>query len=85
MINNIKVSIEVNLMGLSDKKYLEIQAKLIKNIIDTEAPRLSFDELDKILCIKKRKYVSKSIQYPEINRVDDDEFTIKTTFFEIQG
>jgi len=85
MINNIKVSIEVNLMGLSDKKYLEIQAKLIKNIIDTDAKKLSFDELNEILFIKDREYVSKSIQYPEMNKLDDNDFTIKTTSFEIAG
>jgi hypothetical protein len=85
MIHNIKVTIEVDLIGLSQKEYLEVQAKLIKNIIDTEAKKLSFNELDKMLHIKKRQYVSKSIQYPEMNRLDDNEFTIKTTSFEIAG
>lgn len=85
MIHNIKVTIEVDLIGLSQEKYLEIQAKLMKNIIDTDAKKLSFDELNEILFIKDREYVSKSIQYPEMNRLDDNEFTIKTTFFEIAG
>jgi hypothetical protein len=85
MIHKITVSIEVDLIGLSQEKYLEVQAKLMKNIIDIDADKLSFDELDKILHIKERKYVSKSIQYPEMNRLDDDEFTIKTTFFKVVG
>ena len=85
MIHNIKVTIEVDLIGLSQEKYLEIQAILMKNIIDTDAKKLSFEELDEILHIKKREYVSKSIQYPEMNRLDDNEFTIKTTYFEIAG
>ncbi|MFA5207237.1 MAG: hypothetical protein WC428_00905 [Candidatus Paceibacterota bacterium] len=84
MIHNIKVTIEVDLTGLSQKEYIEVQTKLIKNIIDTDAEKLSFDELDEILHIKKREYVSKSIQYPEM-RLDDNEFTIKTTHFEIVG
>lgn len=85
MIHNIKVTIEVDLINLSQEKYLEVQGKLIKNIIDTDAPKLSFDELNEILFIKDRKYVSKSITYPEMNRLDDNEFTIKTTSFEIVG
>jgi len=85
MIHNLKVTIEVDLINLSQEKYLEIQSKLIKNIIDTDAPRLSFDELDEILHIKKREYVSKSIEFPEMNRLDDNEFTIKTTHIEIVG
>lgn len=85
MIHKITVSIELDLINLSQERYLEIQAKLMRNIIDTDAERLSFDELDKILHIKERKYVSKSIQYPEMNRLDDNDFTIKETFFEIVG
>ena len=85
MIHKITVSIELDLINLSQEKYLEIQSKLIKNIIDTNAPRLSFDELDKILHIKKREYVSKSIEFPKMNRLDDNDFTIKETFFEIAG
>jgi predicted metal-binding transcription factor (methanogenesis marker protein 9) len=85
MIHKITVSIELDLINLSQEKYLEIQAKLMKNIIDTDAKKLSFNELDKILHIKERKYVSKSIQYPEMNRLDDNDFTIKETFFEIVG
>ena len=85
MIHKITVSIELDLINLSQEKYLEIQSKLIKNIIDTNAPRLSFDELDKILHIKERKYVSKSIEFPKMNRLDDNDFTIKETFFEIAG
>jgi hypothetical protein len=85
MMHNIKVSIEVDLINLSQDKYLDIQGKLIKNIIDNDAEKLSFDELDKILHIKNRKYVSKSITYPEMNKPDDNDFTIKTTFFEIVG
>jgi hypothetical protein len=85
MIHNLKVTIEVDLINLSQEKYLEIQSKLIKNIIDTDAARLTFDELDEILYIKKREYVSKSIEFPEMNRLDDNEFTIKTTHIEIVG
>ena len=85
MIHNLKVTIEVDLINLSQEKYLEIQSKLMKNIIDTDAPRLSFDELDEILHIKKREYVSKSIEFPEMSRLDDNDFTIKTTHIEIVG
>ena len=43
MIHNLKVTIDVDLINLSQEEYLEIQSKLMKNIIDTNAPRLSFD------------------------------------------
>ena len=85
MIHNLKVTIDVDLINLSQEEYLEIQSKLMKNIIDTNAPRLSFDELDKILHIKKREYVSKSIEFPEMNRFEHDEYSIKTTRIEIVG
>jgi hypothetical protein len=55
MIHNLKVTIEVDLINLSQERYLEIQSKLIKNIIDTDAERLSFDELDEILHIKRKR------------------------------
>jgi hypothetical protein len=85
MIHNITVSIEVDLINVSEEKYREIHAKLTKNIFDANPERLSFDELNEILCIKKRKYLTKSIQFPEMDSSDDNEFTIKTTHIEIQG
>jgi predicted metal-binding transcription factor (methanogenesis marker protein 9) len=85
MIHNLKVTIEVDLINLSQEEYLKVQAKLMKNIINTNAYKLSFDELDEILYIKKRKYLTKSIEFPELDRSDDNEFTIKTTHIEIQG
>jgi hypothetical protein len=84
MIHNLKITIEVDLINLSQEKYLEIQTKLMKNIIDTNAKKLSFEELDEILHIKKREYISKSIEFPEMNRLEH-EYSIKTTHIEIVG
>jgi predicted metal-binding transcription factor (methanogenesis marker protein 9) len=85
MIHNLKVTIEVDLINLSQEEYLKVQAKLMKNIINTNAYKLSFDELDEILYIKERKYLTKSIEFPELDSSDDNEFTIKTTHIEIAG
>jgi hypothetical protein len=70
-INNIKLSIDLEIKGLSDKK-LE---KLIKKFDNGE---LSFEELNAIFVISERKYLISSINYPIINRpIDKEDVVIK--------
>jgi predicted metal-binding transcription factor (methanogenesis marker protein 9) len=85
MIHNINVTIEVNLINISEEEYRKIHEKLTKNIFDANPERLSLEDLDEILYMKKRKYLTKSIRFPELDNSDDNEFTIKTTYVEIQG
>jgi hypothetical protein len=81
--NNIEFSIDVELRNLSFKDYMKIKSVFEKEIIATEPQTLDFEKIVDILRLDKRKYYSRSIEYPQLDR--NDEFEPKVTKIEISG
>ena len=80
--NNIEFTIDVELRNLSFKDYMEIKSVFEKEIVATEPQTLDFKKIVDILRLYKRKYYSRSIEYPQMTR---DEFEPKVTKIEISG
>lgn len=83
MINNITFSINLDLQGLYRKYYSLIIDLFAKNIIDGDLNKtITLKELDNILHLSGRKFLTKSIEYPEMPR---GELDIRETKIEIIG
>jgi hypothetical protein len=77
MIHKIELNINLDVIGLSREKLLQIT----DNFVNCNG-KISFDELNKIFFISDRPYHISSIDLPEFN---NDDFSIKTTKIEIGG
>ncbi|MDA3779296.1 MAG: hypothetical protein PF487_03540 [Bacteroidales bacterium] len=82
MIHKLNIKIDIELFGLSDKEYLKIQSVLAKKMIGDYVTNMSFNELNELFFLSKRKYLIKTIEYPEINH---NELLIDETTIEIIG
>jgi len=83
MINNIKFNVEIDLQGLSEKEYLLILDLFVKNIVDGDLNKtISLMELDNIMHLSRRKFLTKSIEYPKTTH---GELDIRETTIEIIG
>jgi hypothetical protein len=68
MSHKLKFSIEVEI-GFNDNEYaLEVQNRFIKALIADVPERISFEELEKLLCFSGRQYYVKSVDFSELNR-----------------
>jgi len=77
MIHKIELNINLDVIGLSLEKLLQIT----DNLVSCDG-KISFDELNKIFIISDRPYHVSSIDFPKL---DSDDFSIKTTKIEIVG
>lgn len=83
MINNIKFNIQLDLNGLSQKEYSLILELFTKNIYESDLNNtISLTELDNILHLTNRKFLTKSIEYPKMTH---GELDIRETNIEIIG
>ena len=80
MINNLEITLRLDLIGLSQKQYLHIVDKLTSMM--KENYPLSFKELDNMFHINARKYVTSLVDFPNMNK---DEFEIGITKIDIRG
>lgn len=81
-MHNLNIKMDVELFGLSDKEYMKIQSIIVEKIISDYVTNISFNELDELFFLSKRKYLIKSIECPEMNR---NEFEPIETIIEISG
>ena len=79
---NLNIKIDIELFGLSDKEYQKIQSIIVKKMIGDYMTNMSFNELDELFFLSKRKYLTKTIEYPEMNH---NEFETKEITIEISG
>jgi hypothetical protein len=83
MINNIKFNIQLDVQGLSRKEYSLILELFTKNIYECDLNNtISLIELDNILHLSSRRFLTKSIEYPKMTH---DELDIRETNIEIIG
>lgn len=83
MINNLNFNIQIDLQGLSEKNYFLILNLFAKNICDSDLNQtISLKELNDILYLSSRKFLTKSIEYPEFN---DGKLDMNETNIEIIG
>jgi len=83
MINNINFNIQLDLLGLSDKEYLLIIKLFSKNITDSDLNKtISLMELDNILHLSSRRFLTKSMDFPDFA---PSELDIRETKIEIIG
>lgn len=72
MIHNINFTINLELIGLSHKQFIELQNMLMGKIIEDKIEPLNFEDINKILCLSGRKYYPSSIEHPPMDRYMDD-------------
>jgi len=89
-IHTIEFTIGIELMGLTDGAYCEVLNKFEEQIQKygdlSNNYKLSFEELNELFSLTDRKYIVKSIEYPDMVRTkDDDDFHADTTTIEIIG
>lgn len=85
--NNLEVSINIDLINLSDEQYAEIIDWVMENMRNN-GEKTSFKELDEMFKISPRNYVTASLEMPELNREDigDEKWRHpKTTKIDIRG
>lgn len=81
---NFTISIETN--DLDHKTYMELQQPLYEKIVGNEIIPMSFEEINEILELKKRKFYVIGIEFPFRNiTANDDNFKIKNTNIEIKA
>lgn len=79
---NFTISIETN--DLDYETYMELQQPLYKKIVDNEMIPMSFNEINKILELKKKKFYVTGIGFPDMT-ADENSFEIKNTNIEIKA
>jgi hypothetical protein len=68
MSHKLKFSIEVEI-GFNDNEHaLKVQNKFVKALTADIPERLSFEELNEIICFEGRQYYVKSVHFAELNR-----------------
>ena len=63
MSHTLKFSIEVEASFHDNEYALEVQNKLIKKLIADRPERMSFEELEKILCLSGLQYYVRSVDF----------------------
>lgn len=84
MKHKIKFTISIETNAVDFEKYMEMQNPFYENIIDTTKQPMSFEEINEILQLDKRKYHPTGIEFPEMTG-DDNDFEIKETKIEIKA
>ena len=79
MINNVQITINLELLGMSTNQLLN----LINKINKTNG-KISFEELEKMFIISGRDYFITTIEMPDLSD-DKNDFEIKTAKIEING
>ncbi len=85
--NNLEISINIDLINLSDEQYAEI-INMVMDSMKNSNEKLSFSKLDETFKISPRNYITASIEMPELSRddIDDEKWRIpKTTKIDIRG
>jgi len=83
MIHNVEVTLTVNFINLSQEKYIELINGFVQQIVEKE--KTSFNDLIKTLSLDGRKYLTTSIEYPEMDHSNDSKLIPKETKIEIKG
>jgi len=84
MIHRIEFTISIESNLLYQKEYLKLQEQFYSKIVDEEMPVMTFEEINKILELDKKKFYATSIQFPEMT-CDENDFTPKITKIEIKA
>jgi hypothetical protein len=75
MMQTLKFSIEVE-VGIPDHEYgVKIRNRFIKALIADTPERISFDELEKILCLSGLQYYVQSVDFAQKSPNDDESIT----------
>jgi len=83
MIHRIEFTISMETNLLHQEEYLKLQEQFYSKIIDEEMPAMTFEELNKILELDKKKFHTTSIKFPEMTR-DENDYP-RTTKIEIKA
>jgi hypothetical protein len=84
MIHKIEftISMETNLLYQED--YLKLQEQFYSKMADKEMGTMTFEELNKILELNKKKFYVTLIEFPEMTHEEED-FTPRITKIEIKA
>jgi hypothetical protein len=75
MSHTLKFSIEVE-VTIPDNEYgLELQNRFVKKLIADIPERISFEELEKMLCLSGLQYYMKSVEYAKRGHFPEDSIT----------
>jgi hypothetical protein len=75
MSHTIKFSIEVETTFPDNEYALEVQNSLIKKLVTYRPERISFEELEKILCLSGLQYYIKSVDFAQRGHFPEDSIT----------
>lgn len=84
IMNNLNLSINIDLNNLDNEDFLYICNFFQKNIFEKDN-KLKFKDIDCLFNLSNRQYQTTSVEYPEINTYNPHSQKIKTTKFEIKG
>ena len=75
-MKKIKFSIDIETNVISNEDFIKLQDPFYSRIIDADIEPMSFEELNAILQLDKRKFYTTSIQFPTIGLNDDSEIGV---------
>jgi hypothetical protein len=78
MIHKIEFTISMETHYLHQEEYMKLQEQFYSKIADEKMPVMTFEEINKILELDKKKFYATSIEFPEMTHNEDD-FTPRIT------